>query len=760
MAKIGRCAFSALSCDNLSSTDYDYSAYPTTHHSYFGGYKWGGVIPFSTEGATKCLTGTISNGTPLPSEPPLPTIVSDPDPKDPRGWMYCYESGFYMPIVNDSYYALFSDSLIGALSNESNCEQQQGAWAPAVAVNQASFLLDTTTSYISKTTSQKAKDSPTSSKKEPGPSVTVDPFEPKPPSPPDDAEGSSPPDQNATPSLPSDPYSDQPEDPQTSPNQDPPKAEPATLPPADQNGEPSDQGGGTGGTGNGDSQNTQTPPAGNGGEADDNAGSQGAGSSPIDSSGKPGDQGSSQNTSPQAPAPNADHPQNNDTPPSGGDSNEDSGRSGQSAKNDPVGVINSLIQEVGQQRGSDQAAAGFLGSATVAPAALENPGNSKATQQPAAIPVGSTTITANAAGEYMVGAQTLQPGGPAREKNGVTYSLDQSRGALVVNGASTYPVPHINAGQSIAATLTLGDATAILNSASEYIVGGQTLKPGGPAITLSGTPVSLAQGATAVVIGSQTSILAKPNVDQDAPATITLNGAIATLNSASEYVVGGQILRPGAPAITLSGTSISLAPGGTAVVIGADTSLLVKQTAVGDLPSMITLGGAAATLNSASEYVVGDQTLKPGAPAITLSGTPMSLAPGGTAIVIGTETSVLVKTSAVGDYVWAGIAGVISAAKASMDAAQTNRPGSNAASDVVISSTVSDGRVTVITVPGSVQTSANPNGGSLTASDDESPASSPTAGDSSDASSPASASRPVAETYITAALLLLSIALM
>ena len=36
------------------------------------------------------------------------------------------------------------------------------------------------------------------------------------------------------------------------------------------------------------------------------------------------------------------------------------------------------------------------------------------------------------------------------------------------------------------------------------MVGGQTLVPGGAAITVSGTPISLAPGATRVVIGTST----------------------------------------------------------------------------------------------------------------------------------------------------------------------------------------------------------------------------------------------------------------
>jgi hypothetical protein len=50
--------------------------------------------------------------------------------------------------------------------------------------------------------------------------------------------------------------------------------------------------------------------------------------------------------------------------------------------------------------------------------------------------------------------------------------------------------------------LTLGTETFTANSLSQFLVAGQTLVPGGPAITVSGTPISLAPGATAAVVGS------------------------------------------------------------------------------------------------------------------------------------------------------------------------------------------------------------------------------------------------------------------
>lgn len=91
-----------------------------------------------------------------------------------------------------------------------------------------------------------------------------------------------------------------------------------------------------------------------------------------------------------------------------------------------------------------------------------------------------------------------------------TYILDTFANAIIVNGISTSSLPTQQTTPSLPPTITLAGATAALSSAFEHVVEGQTLTPGGPAITVSGTRISLASDAAAVVVGSSTSFLAKP----------------------------------------------------------------------------------------------------------------------------------------------------------------------------------------------------------------------------------------------------------
>lgn len=233
-------------------------------------------------------------------------------------------------------------------------------------------------------------------------------------------------------------------------------------------------------------------------------------------------------------------------------------------------------------------------------------------------------------------------------------------------------------------------------------------------------------------------------VDQAAPAsnnapTLTLHGVTATPGSSSEYVLGEQTLKAGGPAVTISGTQISLASGASFVVIGSSTSVLVgsesheDRVQTGNVQSLLIFAGATATLDSASEYIVADQTLTPGGSAITLSGTRISLAPDVTAVVIGSSTRALaVASPGIGDYVWAGIAGILAVAETSSTEAE---------SDVVVTSTASDGGVVVKTISAAeptrfspIDSSSSSIGAPSFASDDASLASSPSPADSPNSS--------------------------
>ncbi|CAF9939061.1 MAG: hypothetical protein HETSPECPRED_001469 [Heterodermia speciosa] len=161
------------------------------------------------------------------------------------------------------------------------------------------------------------------------------------------------------------------------------------------------------------------------------------------------------------------------------------------------------------------------------------------------------------------------------------------------------------------------------------------------------SPLSLAPTASAIPID----LTNTPAVTAHPAPILTIANQPITQNSASEYIIASQTLAPGSSPITLSGTTYSLGPSASAVVINGLTSPL-PSTTPSPLPSFLpsaqvfTIGTQPFTASllsgsgsgSVSEYVVGSQTLVPGAVAVTVGGVQVSLEAGGGGIVVGGTT--------------------------------------------------------------------------------------------------------------------------
>ncbi|MCJ1227369.1 hypothetical protein MMC12_004024, partial [Toensbergia leucococca] len=261
--------------------------------------------------------------------------------------------------------------------------------------------------------------------------------------------------------------------------------------------------------------------------------------------------------------------------------------------------------------------------------------------QPPIITIGGSTIRPNAASEYVVGTQTLDPGSAGITVSSTVFSLAPSAIALGVGGNTQALVPTEN--PHTPPLLTIADSIVTPNSASQYLVGSQTLAPG-LAITISGSIISLAPSATAIAINGITTAL-PPSVTTPRPI-LTLAGQTITPNAAGQYIIESQTLAPGS-AITISSSTISLVSSGTAVVINGITFPLPTTL------SALTLGGTTLTPNIAGQYTIGTLTLTPGA-AITVDGIILSLVPSGTA---GGEavTTLPLTTSELGALIMSGL---------------------------------------------------------------------------------------------------------
>ena len=275
---------------------------------------------------------------------------------------------------------------------------------------------------------------------------------------------------------------------------------------------------------------------------------------------------------------------------------------------------------------------------------------------PAALPIkiGSSTITLIPAGsDYVFGTESLIPGGPPITIEGTPISLLLSGLAAIVGG-STIPVPLSPAPHH--SLIIGGSAITFTPTGSNYVFGTQTLKPGGPSITVAGTPVSLMPGGSVVVL-SGTSIPFLPALNSIPTPMLTIGGSTFALTpTGSNYVFGTQTLIPDGPPMTLAGTPVSLVAGGSAVVLNGTTIPLVPTSRFNAFPTF-TIGGSTITFTPAgSDYVIGTQTLTPGGPLITISGIPISMAPGGSVVVVGgiTETWGPTSTAGIGALILSG----------------------------------------------------------------------------------------------------------
>ena len=178
--------------------------------------------------------------------------------------------------------------------------------------------------------------------------------------------------------------------------------------------------------------------------------------------------------------------------------------------------------------------------------------------------------------------------------------------------------------------LVIKSSTYTANSASEFLIADQTLKPGS-IVTIDKTPISLDSGSSFAVVGTSTIGLSASPVDV---GKVPQTGQAYAVDSASNVVINGQTLRPGS-AITASGTVISLDPATSYIVIGSSTVGIATEVSM--LNDTFTYGGQLYTLDSASHMLVDGQTLAPGS-AITVSSTRLSMDPAATAIVIGSTT--------------------------------------------------------------------------------------------------------------------------
>ena len=190
------------------------------------------------------------------------------------------------------------------------------------------------------------------------------------------------------------------------------------------------------------------------------------------------------------------------------------------------------------------------------------------------------------------------------------------------------------------------------NNPNAYLVAGSTLLPGSSAATISGTRYSLASSG-ALVVGTSTILLATADIvaGHIATSAALLAGNVAfTPLLGGLAVVGSSTLSLSGPAITSSGSILSLASGG--LVVGSTTYAFASPASNPVTPAVtqevpittaLDIGGQSFTANP-SQFRINGMTVSAGGPGVTLNGTPVSLDRSGN-LVLGTSTVPLESTS-------------------------------------------------------------------------------------------------------------------
>ncbi|KAL9091092.1 MAG: hypothetical protein Q9165_005019 [Trypethelium subeluteriae] len=424
-------------------------------------------------------------------------------------------------------------------------------------------------------------------------------------------------------------------------------------------GNPGSNGGGSSGGGNPGSGSTTGNGNGNGSGVGGSSGSGGSGSSGSGAGNSPGNSGSSSGNNGNAGSSSGS---------GSGGSNNNEGSNGLG-----LGGVGSIISAIGGA--ASQGASPAQGSAAPAPGNFgsgsgSGSGSLSSGQSSSGSGSGSGSRTGNG-GPGSPGSSNPGSGagaggssGGSRGNSGAGSGSSDSSGSGSSNPGAG---PGVAGVQDSGSNGILPEATVNLpaggGSTIPAVVGpsggiilpnSQTIAPGQDA-TYRGIPISVptAQGGalpSAVIVGSGSSASTVPigglSLGSSTPPPVNIGGQpvpISYVPSGSGIILpNGVTLSPGSVA-TYNGQSVSLAPSGSALVVGGSTVPLAAPAPTGAASAgTVSIGGQTVAYSKApsgSGIVLGNgETIQPGAAPQTINGVPVSLASGGSALAVGSTT--------------------------------------------------------------------------------------------------------------------------
>jgi len=186
----------------------------------------------------------------------------------------------------------------------------------------------------------------------------------------------------------------------------------------------------------------------------------------------------------------------------------------------------------------------------------------------------STSISSAASPSSGPGTGSDNPGsggqGPGSSKgsggSGSGESSSSGNGGYS-SDSDTYPT---------APVIILGQSTIIADTATNFVIGGQTLTPGGT-VTIAGsgnaapTTIYLPSGANEAVVNGVTQVI------NTAVLTIDSQTYTYSVISSAGFVIGSQTLMSGG-VITVAGETLSLLPGGLVLIASGTNSITETLT--------------------------------------------------------------------------------------------------------------------------------------------------------------------------------------
>ena len=246
----------------------------------------------------------------------------------------------------------------------------------------------------------------------------------------------------------------------------------------------------------------------------------------------------------------------------------------------------------------------------------------------------------------------ISPNDPVQTLGDTIISQQQSAASVTENNGPSLPPMALNSDPATGNPVSIGGdpSTPAISALS---IAGTTISAGGPAITVDGTIISLQSSGTLIMgtstvdlltTGSGTALLQDPSVPLS--TTYDIDGlGVQIQPQASFAVVDGATLSAGAPGVTVSGSLVSLEPGGKTLDVGS--ARFAMPTGVADPlesleASTYDVDGFGVQAQPQSSFAVVDGvTLTAGGSGVTISGSLVSLEPGGKTLDVGTARFVM-----------------------------------------------------------------------------------------------------------------------